>query len=479
MSRKRLEVEQIKATSTTPPADRGFYKKSRTAHGLVGDLYRRDPVTGEESSFVTAQTDPAGGIRLSGGGEADIIGRANRLRSRGAVMSYMDGARGESVAVASTPAGGSWVDSTVPRFSTPTKKITIPSQNTSGTIQINKTTAGKLGRMTSQDSITVLLYLEAINADDTLVVTVSADSMTNGASATRALSVNKAPGYWYEVIDAADLVGTTTFPCTLDSIRVRVARANTAGNETRVHVIGVIKTQRHKPTIIIDFDDAFISQYTHAYQVAQAYGLVGSVAVIERAVGKTAGQIDAYDYCTLKQLDDMRRSGWGMLVHGYYAHNSGTLNSYASILADVRTNRDYVAANLPNNGQYHYVLPAGQQHASTDQVMSELGFLTCRATAAGQQTELPDGVDNPYRLFSVGISANTTLNGLKARFDTARKAGTTIRFCGHRIVSAVTDAGNELLDTDWEALCAYIAPYVASGEVDNVTVADWYARRLT
>ena len=52
MSRKKLEVEQIKATSVTPPADRGFYKKGRNAHGHVGDLIRRDPASGRESTFA-------------------------------------------------------------------------------------------------------------------------------------------------------------------------------------------------------------------------------------------------------------------------------------------------------------------------------------------------------------------------------------------------------------------------------------------
>lgn len=52
MSRKKLEAEQVVVTSTTPPADRGFYKKSRTAHGHVGDLIRRDPATGQESTFA-------------------------------------------------------------------------------------------------------------------------------------------------------------------------------------------------------------------------------------------------------------------------------------------------------------------------------------------------------------------------------------------------------------------------------------------
>lgn len=425
---------------------------------------------------VFATKDLTGGSIFSAGGK--VIPGYQRLRSKGAILSMMDGAKGETVAIVSTPSGGSWADSSVPRFSTPTKKITIPAQNTGGTIQINAPSGRKFGRVTSQDSFVVLLYLESVNADDTVILTLSPNNMTDGTSATRALSVNKSPGYWYELIDVADMSGSATLPCDIDSIRVRVARANTAGNETRVHVCGVIKAQRHVPTVIFDFDDGFASQYTNAFQTMSSYGLVGSVAVIAATVGQSSGGLDAYDYCTLKQLQEMKAAGWGMLTHGYYAHNSGTLNSYANIKADVAANQAYVAANLPGPGQNHYVLPAGQQHSSTDQVLSELGFLSCRATASGMQTELPDGVDNIYRLFSVGISASTGLAALKARFDTARKTGTTLRYCGHRILGTVTDSGNEILNTDFETLCAYLAPYVASGEVENVTAADWYSRRL-
>ena len=52
----RLEVEQLKVTSTTPPADSGLYKIDETTMGVVGDLKFRHPKTGAMSSALTATT---------------------------------------------------------------------------------------------------------------------------------------------------------------------------------------------------------------------------------------------------------------------------------------------------------------------------------------------------------------------------------------------------------------------------------------
>lgn len=58
----RLEVEQLKVTSTTPPADSGLYKIDETTMGVVGDLKFRHPKTGAMSSALTVTTTSAQGV---------------------------------------------------------------------------------------------------------------------------------------------------------------------------------------------------------------------------------------------------------------------------------------------------------------------------------------------------------------------------------------------------------------------------------
>lgn len=426
--------------------------------------------------IATLKTDPlTGGLEFSAGSQT--FRPEARLKSRGAVISMMDGSRGETVLSETQPAtGGSNSPSSVSRFETPTRRVYCATDATNGTVRINAPAGKTFGRMVAQDQIAVLLYIEACNSTDTLQVTLSNDNMVSGSSVTLALNANKAPGYWWQVIDATAFVGIA-LPYSLNSVRVKPVRSGAVA--TTVHVCGVIKSQKHKPTLLIDFDDQFLSQYTHVYQVMQAYGLVGNIAVIERAVGKNAGDIDSYDYCNLRQLKEMHSSGWGMMTHGYYPHNQGgTMADYVRIKADVAANLAFVQANLPGSSALHYVLPAGQQHSATDQVLSELGFLTCRGTIGQQTAEMPSGVDNPYRLFCTPISASAGLADLKSKFDTMRKTGTTLRYCGHRVVPNVVDSTNEISEADFEDFCAYVAPYVASGEVANMTVGQWESVRL-
>ena len=63
----RLEVEQLKVTSTTPPADSGFYKIDETTMGVVGDLKFRHPKTGAMSSALTVTSTSAQGIVITAG----------------------------------------------------------------------------------------------------------------------------------------------------------------------------------------------------------------------------------------------------------------------------------------------------------------------------------------------------------------------------------------------------------------------------
>ena len=65
----RLEVEQLKVTSTTPPADSGLYKIDETTMGVVGDLKFRHPKTGAMSSALTATTSAQGIGKMQAGGE--------------------------------------------------------------------------------------------------------------------------------------------------------------------------------------------------------------------------------------------------------------------------------------------------------------------------------------------------------------------------------------------------------------------------
>ena len=88
----RLEVEQLKVTSTTPPADSGLYKIDETTMGVVGDLKFRHPKTGAMSSALTVTTTSAQGVvkvvsgdqELFSINESGVIPTSNRIGTPGA-----------------------------------------------------------------------------------------------------------------------------------------------------------------------------------------------------------------------------------------------------------------------------------------------------------------------------------------------------------------------------------------------------------
>lgn len=102
----RLEVEQLKVTSTTPPADSGFYKIDETTMGVVGDLKFRHPKTGAMSSALTVASTSAQGVGKVKAGDqpADVVVRRASLKAP--VLQLIGDSRMRQAYVISTPRAG-------------------------------------------------------------------------------------------------------------------------------------------------------------------------------------------------------------------------------------------------------------------------------------------------------------------------------------------------------------------------------------
>ena len=249
------------------------------------------------------------------------------------------------------------------------------------------------------------------------------------------------------------------------AIRIKLRNNGTASASSAI-VYGVsLNKVARKGSIVLEFDDAFLSQYTEAYRYMRLKGIVGSIGVIAETVGKSAGQRDAYDYCSLLQLKEMYEAGWSMVTHGYLPHNSG-LVTRDNILADVSANQSYVVSNFDARGGKDYVLPAGQYSSPyTYDVLTSLGFKTCRTTQMQCCAVSPH--ETAMATPSVQMSAFVGLVALKKWYDRCKKYGLPIRFQGHRIVSSVTDTTNEISQADFRAFIDYIAADITSGVVLN------------
>lgn len=259
----------------------------------------------------------------------------------------------------------------------------------------------------------------------------------------------------------------------LDQTLCRV-RLTSANGGSSVVVGGIWYDKRSRPKVILEFDDAFLSQYTEAYAYMQPRGIPGTVSIIERTVGKSAGQVDTHDYCSKAQLDTMYANGWDMTVHGYYNHSSDLANNLASITADVALNKRYVKSCGWGRAVNHYVYPGGIAVSSSILALSANDMATGRTTL-GRTMPVAIGIDQPYKIWSYQISAAAGLALIKTIVDYAIHNGCTIRLYGHRITASIVENTNEILIADFRALIDYIALKRNQGLIDAVTVSEWYA----
>jgi hypothetical protein len=315
--------------------------------------------------------------------------------------------------------------------------------------------------------VVVVEVISGMQENDQVILTFGTNPASDGAAYTFALKNPKHDGLHYFVVPASamTLSGGLVWSSAMTYMQVQVKCLGTTGGQVKVH--GVFRRQMARPKLIIDFDDALGTVYTQAFPYMAKYGLVGNVCIIADTVG-TAG------YCTEAQLDEMYAAGWDMSVHGFYAHDSGALGTYATILADVEHNRDYVAARWPR-AMHHYVYPAGKV-VSTDNAsksaLTAAGMITARMTNYSHQVTAPWGVDDPLCLYGTGIKNNNSA-ALLSSLDEAISSGATCRHFGHKIPVTVSDITVDESVADWRLYVDGVATRVSAGKVDVVTISQW------
>ena len=386
---------------------------------------------------------------------------------------FHNGHKARDYPIKSTPfvVGGSGSYSTAPVYDSSGAqigvKLTCAASDGSAGAWVDFLPAGGFGFICDTASITVNLG-ESTGAHAQIITTVGTDSsfstVTNYVSSN---SVRTGVDCSYSTaLDPDQYAGglnlTTGAVC--GGVRIRLKNNGTAAESTAI-VYGItLNRVARKGSIVIELDDAFLSQYTEAYRYMRLKGVVGSIAVIAETVGKAAGQKDAYDYCSLAQLKEMYESGWSMVTHGYLPHKTGLVTRDA-IKADVAVNQAYVVSNFDPRGGQDYVLPAGQYSSQSAGVLTELGFKTCRTTQMQCCAVSPHAT--PMATPSVQMSAFVGLVVLKKWYDRCKKYGLPIRFQGHRIVTTVTDTTNEISQADFRAFIDYMADDIAAGRVLN------------
>lgn len=204
------------------------------------------------------------------------------------------------------------------------------------------------------------------------------------------------------------------------------------------------------------FDDSNATDYTTAMPMLRQYGYVATSFTI-------AALVDAYAYSmTRNQLLQLAQNGWKIGVHGAYSHVDTHQDNYTAILADVKSNMDYVnelGVGMANTYSY----PEGDYTPNSILALRALGFTEAWSLWATSAPHL-FGVNKLTKGRS-GTSGKT-LAALQAEVDACITIGGELNFFSHQVA-----AGASGIHTDksiFAGLVEYISRKAESGLCDVV-----------
>lgn len=513
MSRKKLEAEQVVVTSTTPPADRGFYKKSRTAHGHVGDLIRRDPATGQESTFAhvtelaatqlatytgrTGETVEVTDLpgrpqyRWNGGGFVPVS-QSDHAKRRGSVL------RG-GVPIVRQPANTSGVlvsanviITAVTRRGRKCWEVVFPAEAT------NKSVYFPIPSRTYTDKVAMTFEVEdasewnggswrlALFADINLTVgmryvqTVGAVNGWDGVHCLSPLATEWAA------------VGAGSFSSTMTYGAFQGVRKPSPTGTTRIWIYDMVESEKQSlPSIVIGADDGHGTWYSSGLPVVEKYGFSSYLAYIHDTA------LAAGSSMSVAQWQDAVARGHHAVVHGcksgkaslrdYFSDYAGYATPQAAMQADIEYNRDGMIGNgldLDGRGRRFYVLPQGNFQpsggAGDDTVMAALaaeGMTTCRRAAVENGVIVSGGWSGARMYLPIighsyaGGSEATNITTLVTRMQNEINAGRSVIFMFHQVAASPAIA-EEISAANLETLISAANDLVQSGAARRGKLTD-------
>lgn len=268
--------------------------------------------------------------------------------------------------------------------------------------------------------------------------------------------------YWVPKTGFA-ATGTATFASKIKTIRIRVDTK--AGSVNDVDLLGIVLGKK-RPSVVVAFDDGWVSTYTDAWPEAQ-----------KRAVPLTHYLIgELFD----NPLYITRENAMEFIASGDYVGFHGT-DRWDTDLSQVDADYARLKAELPLAGDFeHASYPEGEigDEQLWRQMIVKLQSLGCKSgrLAGLVGTPVLAGFNDNFTLSSYVLRDTTSLASAKAAVDEAIKSGGCVHFYGHKIeaVAGVISWAK----SDFIALLDYICEKRDQDVLDVDTVSSWYDKYL-
>jgi hypothetical protein len=263
-----------------------------------------------------------------------------------------------------------------------------------------------------------------------------------------------------------------------------------AGGNVNIWFGDLVAQEAPKAAIILGFDGPYASVYTEAFPVMKARGWKGVLWVV-------AGSIGTSGFMTAAQIQELYDAGWDICSHGY----SGAVFSASTATSVVRTDLENAIQTLHSNGwyrgdQFHsWMGNAGKSLPDADgKSAGDLAkdyFLGCRGFSEFTIPANMNGVhiywyDQQWSLwippnwYNLAYHPNSWGSNTDFTFSMQGFVDLTIAMHGvlntytHRIL--ISPGVNDISTGFFSDMIAYLDQRTASGEIEIITMSDWYNR---
>ena len=221
--------------------------------------------------------------------------------------------------------------------------------------------------------------------------------------------------------------------------------------------------QIRKPIIMLSFDDNHLSQYTGAYPLLKAKGMVASCYIYSDAI-KFDGKM------TPAQMQELYKSGWDICNHSKTHPHFGLLTQQQieDELEDCKVNLDNLGLTRASK---HVAYPFGEYDGNALAAMAHWGAKTGR-TVTGFFNLYEQGLYDlgfPFKICVRTIGNTTTLDMAKSYIDLALSLNVSTTFLFHNFVEA-NPSDYEWLISDFSGLLDYIE----SLGLQTLTIDEYY-----
>jgi hypothetical protein len=234
---------------------------------------------------------------------------------------------------------------------------------------------------------------------------------------------------------SANVVGTPSWS-TIQKIRIRATDKATGAVNVWLGGLSHFATPS-QGIISITFDDSYVSDYTHARPLMDAYGFRGTSYTIKDYIG-TSGRLSLDQAQRLQNLH-----GWDISCHG--SPDMTTLTA-DQLHAEFRGVKEFLYDNGLTKGVDHYALPMGRYNSQVQSIAKEY-FASVRTIDEFYETTIPG---DPHRLRILNVTNTTTTARVAQAAQDAANGKCWLILVYHQIVDSNADVDTKVLTSNFQ-----------------------------